>query len=189
MTAMTQRRGSRLILVAATISLIAACGSAASNAPANPSPTVPAATPTPLPTPMPTPTPTPAASSLPPLAVVRVDGRPTPGTLGSYTMDGSGSDTPWQPFGGLPGIEVAARASLVVAFADGAPIGGWVAQLAAADDPMGADLTGLGGVEQGLEAESVTIGPMPAGRWVLAVRLFRADGRGDGITYWAITAG
>lgn len=182
MTALTERRGARLILVVATISLIAACGSTASNAPANPSPTVPAATPTPLPTP------TPAASSLPPLAVVRVDGRPTPGTLGSYTLDGSGSDAPWQPFGGLPGIQVAAGTSLVVAFADGAPIGGWVAQLAAADDPMGANASGLGGVEQGLEAETVTTGPIPAGRWVLAVRLFRADGRGDGITYWAVTA-
>ncbi|MBI2777383.1 MAG: hypothetical protein HYX57_09035 [Chloroflexi bacterium] len=178
------RRGARLILVAATISLIAACGSTASNGPANASPTVPAATPTGVPSP----TAAPAASPLPPLAVVEIDGRATPGILGTYTLDGSGSDAPWQPFGGLPVIEVAAGAPLVVAFADGAPIGGWVAQLAAADDPTGANPSGFGGVDQGLDAASVTTGPMPAGRWVLAVRLFRVDGRGDGITYWAVTA-
>ena len=31
------------------------------------------------------------------------------------------------------------------------------------------------------------LGPIPLGQWVVSVRLFRADGRGDGTTYWAIT--
>lgn len=109
------------------------------------------------------------------------------GALGTYVMDGAGSDAPWLPFATIPSVEVRATDTLQLRFADGAAIGDISAEFAAAADTGGVRQQGVSGTNRAGDGSSVTVGPLPAGQWVLAVRLFRADGRGDGLTYWAVT--
>ena len=109
------------------------------------------------------------------------------GALGTYEMDGAASDAPWLPFTTVPGVEAGAADTLQIRFADGAVIGDVSAQFAAADDTRGAHLLGVPGAGRAADGSSVMVGPLPVGQWVLEARLFRADGRGDGLTFWAIT--
>jgi hypothetical protein len=136
----------------------------------------------------PTVTPTVTAAPAPgPVAEILTESGALPGSLGTYTLDGRGSDAPWLPFDGLPAVDAAAGGTLTVRFMDGVAIGDWSVLLAAAEDTTGAVTRGLDGVGQEPGGRAVTIGPLPPGRWVLMARLVRADGRGDGLTYWAIT--
>jgi hypothetical protein len=140
--------------------------------------------PTPVPTAAPTATSTPAT---PPLAeIVTADGS-IKGILGTYSIDGRGSDAPWLPFSSLPGVSVAAGELLTIRFVDGAEIGQWQVLLAPASDTGGLATRGVEGGVLGPLADVLTVGPLPAGSWVLQARLFRADERGDGLTYWAVT--
>lgn len=109
------------------------------------------------------------------------------GALGTYVMDGAGSDSPWLPFAAVPVVAAGAADTLQIRFADGAVIGEVSAEFAAADDTEGTHLQAVPGGALATDGSSVTVGPFPAGRWVLEARLFRADGRGDGLTFWAIT--
>ncbi len=109
------------------------------------------------------------------------------GALGTYVMDAAGSDAPWLPFTTVPAVEVGPVEMLQIRFADRAVIGDFSAEFATADDTRGAHVLGVPGGGRAVDGSSVTMGPLPAGQWVLEVRLFRADGRGDGLTFWAIT--
>jgi len=108
------------------------------------------------------------------------------GILGTFTLDGSGSDSPWLPFDVLPAVGVGASEVLTVRFVDRAAIGDVQVEIAAAADTTGSAPRGIDGAlgDVGL---SYSFGPLPAGRWVVAAHLFRADGRGNGLTFWAVT--
>ena len=122
-----------------------------------------------------------------PLAEIVTKSGRLAGALGTYTLDGRGSDAPWQPFDTLPALGVEGSRTLTLRFVDDVAIGDWSAVLATADDVTGTTPLGVDGGALAPDAASLLIGPLPPGRWVLAVRLFRADGRGDGLTYWAVT--
>lgn len=109
------------------------------------------------------------------------------GALGTYVMDGAGSDAPWLPFSTLPSLEVGAADRLQIQFADGAAIGDFWAAFAAAADTSGARAQVVPGTSRAADGSSVSVGPLPPGQWVLEARVFRDDGRGDGLTYWAVT--
>jgi hypothetical protein len=135
--------------------------------------------------PSPEASPTPGPIALPAAELVMPAGT-VAGALGSYVVDGRGSDSPWLPFDSLPRVDVAATPALTVGFVDGAQIGEWSAVIADAADTRGVKQRGIEGVTLEPGGDLLVAGPLPAGRWVLAVRLFRADGRGDGVTYWAL---
>ena len=109
------------------------------------------------------------------------------GALGTYVMDGADSDAPWLPFHAIPTVEVGAADTLQIRFADGAAIRDISTVFAAADDTSGAHPQGVRSGGRAADGSSVTVGPLPPGQWVLEARVFRADGRGDGLTYWAVT--
>jgi hypothetical protein len=159
--------------------------------PAVTAPTSTAATPTATPTPAPSATAaTPIATDAPPpQAEIVIAGSATPGDLGSYVIDDRGSDGPWLPFATLPAVHAAATEPLTVRFVDRVPIGEFDAVIAGAADTSGSSPQGVQAAATSGDAASLTVGPLPAGKWVLSVRLFRADGRGDGTTYWAVTVG
>jgi hypothetical protein len=111
------------------------------------------------------------------------------GILGSWTLDGRGSDAPWLPASALEPVHLDAGAPVTAAYGDGAAIGAWGAWIAGVDDPRGSAATWIGGRESTEPAvPSVTVGAVEAGVWVLAVRLDRADGRGDATFYWLLLA-
>ena len=109
------------------------------------------------------------------------------GALGTYDVDGLGSDTPWLPFSSLPAVVLTSTEIVTISFVGGFAIGQWSAVLAAADDTSGAASRVAPGGTLGPNATALTVGPLPAGRWVLQTRLIRLDGHGDGVTYWAVT--
>jgi hypothetical protein len=129
------------------------------------------------------------AVAVPPTAILHAGNAAVPGELGSYVFEGSGSDSPWLPFDSLSIVPVA-DAPLTVAFEDGTLVATWSAAIATADDVTGAATRGAGGRGAGAPPlAAVTIGAIPAGSWVLSVRLELADGRGDATYYWAIEVG
>ncbi|MBF8289228.1 MAG: hypothetical protein HW391_196 [Chloroflexi bacterium] len=148
--------------------------------------TVTPAAPTAVPLPTPSEEPTATPAPLPAAVLETVDGF-VAGTLGSYGIDGRGGDAPWLPFDSLPVVTLASGGIVVARLVDGVAIGQAIAVVAAQDDAAGLHLREVMVEMIGASADKVTIGPLPAGSWVLAVRLFRADGRGDGQTYWAVT--
>jgi hypothetical protein len=179
-------------LLAAMLSTVAGCGTAAapstSLAPVDPAPagtsvatsrTDPGTSPL-LPT---------AEPARPPAAVLIAADTEAPGALGSWTLDGQGSDSPWLPAAGLAEVTTGSG-RVTVRLADGVPIGAWSAQAAPATEPGGQIVTSLGGRDESEPAlDAVALGPLPPGRWVVAVRLDRADGRGDATFYWLVAAG
>jgi hypothetical protein len=109
------------------------------------------------------------------------------GVLGTWVLDGRGSDSPWLPWRAGAAVPVPPDVRVTIRLADGSPIGPWFVDLADEGDIAGLRPIRLGGREVGLPAlDSVQLEPLPAGRWVLAARLFRADGRGEGVTYWSL---
>ena len=184
----------RSIGILLTLIVVAGCAGTASPAPtgtataaAVPTPTATAST---TAASAPTATAAPAATDAPPpQAEIVIAGKATPGDLGSYVIDDRGSDGPWLPSATLPAVHAAATDALTVRFVDGVPIGEFVAVIAGAADTSGSSPRGVQAAATGGDAASLTVGPLPPGKWVLSVRLFRADGRGDGTTYWAVTVG
>lgn len=145
---------------------------------------------TPSPPPTEAPTPTPGQANPPPLlpiGVILTADATLAGELGSYSMDGSGADAPWLPAAGLPSLAIGPLDTLSVALIDGVPIGDSSALMAAPDDPAGLRTRAVPGARLSADRRLLRLGPVPPGRWVIGVRLLRADGRGDGTTYWAIT--
>lgn len=178
--------GTNVALLALVGMLAAAC--AAAGAPPTEPPSTPEPSATVVPTPMATAAHTPAPTAAPPpqAEIVTTDGS-VQGTLGTYSIDGRGSDAPWLPFSSLPGVSVAAGELLTIRFVDGVEIGQWQVLLAPASDTGGLATRDAEGGTLGPFADSLTVGPLPAGSWVLQARLIRADERGDGLTYWAVT--
>ena len=122
----------------------------------------------------------------PPAAVLLVDSAAAPGALGSWTLDGQGSDSPWLPAAALAEVAIG-PSPLFVRFADGVRIGAWTARAATASDVAGDMAGALGGREEAVPAlASLEFGPPPPGRWVISVRLDRSDGRGDATFYWLV---
>ena len=113
--------------------------------------------------------------------------RATPGDLGSYVIDDRGSDAPWLPFASLPAVRASARDALIVRFVDRVEIGDFLAVVAGAADTGGSSPLAVRAAPVAGDPASLRVGPLPPGKWVLSVRLFRADGRGDGTTYRAFT--
>jgi hypothetical protein len=109
--------------------------------------------------------------------------------LGAWTLDGQGSDSPWLPASAL--VEVAASSSSwSVRLGGGDQIGAWSARAAPASDVTGESAIGLGERDDAEPSlDEVTLGPLPPGRWVIAVRVDRADGRGDATFYWLVSVG
>jgi hypothetical protein len=123
-----------------------------------------------------------------PAAVLVTAGAEIPGTLGSWTLDGRGSDSPWLPASALPERAITTPAAIVVRFVGSAQIGAWLARAAPASDPEGGLGIGIGGRDEGAPPlNAVTLDPIRSGRWVVAVRLDRADGRGDATFYWLLS--
>ena len=111
----------------------------------------------------------------------------TLGMLGSWVLDGRGSDSPWLPWQAGAAVSVPPGVPISIRLADESPIGWWLVDLADEGDVTGLLAIRLGGREADLPPlGAVQLEPLPAGRWVLAARLFRADGRGDGVTYWSL---
>lgn len=177
---------------------VAGCGGAPEAVPLTVAPTAPNVTPSVAPTILPSPSPEPTLGPTPsevpeptlgplPEAAVHFAGGDVPGTLGTFTLVDTGSDAPWLPFDMLPAVTTPPDGTLAIGFVDGNQIGAWSARIATAEDRTGSDVTGIDGRLDGPPVDSVEVGPLPAGRWVLGVYLTRADGTGAGITYWAVT--
>lgn len=155
--------------------LAAGCGGSVSTATAPPS-----AEPTPSVAPT-------DAAPLRPVGVILTADATLAGELGSYTMDGAGADSPWLGAGGIPSLAIGPFDTISVALIDGVPIEDSTAVMAAADDARGSRTQAVPGAHLSADHRVLRLGPIPPGRWVVSVRLVRADGRGDGTTYWAIT--
>ena len=127
--------------------------------------------------------------ALPPAGVLlTAAGDEIPGILGSWTFENSGSDSPWLSARGLPGVRAVAGSRLRVRLAGGQPIGAWSARAAAATDTRGQRPIDMGAREVGEPPlDELTLEVLPPGRWVLAVRLELADGRGDVTCYWLVS--
>ena len=168
----------------------AAAGSAAGGDPeATPTATATLATagPTMSPSALPTVS-VPATGPTEPAAILQTgDGPPISGTLGSWAFEDAGSDTPWIPSTAMTPLDVAAGRVLAVTFADAAPVGAWQAAAAHVADHSGRAAWVVGGRDTSEPSmRTVVVGPLPVGDWVLSVRLFRADGRGDAAFYWSV---
>ena len=184
-----------VVVVLVAVGLVVGCSGTTASAPTAtfvatgvPGPTAiasPASTSTADPTPAPSAVT--ATEAPPPQAEITIAGSVTPGELGSYVIDDHGSDGPWLPFDTLPGFHVAPTETLIVRFVDGVAISDYLAVMAAAADSSGTAPRGVPARAADTASQSLVVGPLPLGTWVLSVRLFRADGRGDGTTYWAVT--
>ncbi|HEY8869147.1 MAG TPA: hypothetical protein VIM30_07120 [Candidatus Limnocylindrales bacterium] len=130
----------------------------------------------------------PEIPKLPPGALLILpDGRRVGGTRGSYEFGGSAADVPWLPTSALMPTALPADSPLSVGFNDGSAVGEWTASVAAAADAQGRDSSGVGGREASQPPlVQVQIGGIRQGNWVLAVRLFLADGSGDGTYFWSL---
>jgi hypothetical protein len=141
--------------------------------------------------PLATPDGTESAPPVLPAAVLAAPGVEAPGTVGSWTLDGSGSDSPWLSAAGLREIDIG-RGPVTVRLDGGRPIGSWLARAAPAADRTGETAVELGGRDDGQPAlDHVDLEQLPpaGGPWVIAMRLDRADGRGDATFYWLIIVG
>lgn len=173
-------RRSRVASAIALVVLLAGCAT-----PAGPSrDVVSPVAPTPNAATTPAPRPVPGE----PGASIRFgDAGPIDGTLGSWAIDGLGSDAPWLPALALTSIDIAGDAIASVAFDDGALIGSFAVSLATISDVRGEAAHRVAGREAIVPPlGAVTFGPVPRGAWVLAVQLVRADSRGEATFYWLI---
>ncbi len=187
-----RRIGRDVVLLTLVAVLAVACAAPAAQAPSPEPSSTPSTAPVPIATPGPTPVPTaaPTATSTPappPLAEIVTAEGGVAGVLGTYSIDGRGSDAPWLPFSSLPGVDIAAGEMVTIRFVDGVEIGQWQVVLAPESDTGGLATRGVDGGTPGPVADSLIVGPLPTGRWVLQAWLFRADERGNGLTYWAVT--
>lgn len=200
----------RLTSLLLAVLAVTGCGSAGASAPpigttrlvATGAPAVPTLPPTPMsqaPSPEPSPTGRPTASvapevtepvpgiSLPPLALLSVDGgEPMTGELGTYVYEGSGSDAPWLPAASLESVQVPSGATLELTLEDASAFVSWSAQVAAAEDVRGESKTGLGQSEGSTRMESAAFASPETGQWVLAARVFYPDDRGDAVFFWLL---
>lgn len=111
----------------------------------------------------------------------------TQGRLGGYTLDFQGSAAGWLPWKPSAVVAIPGGVPVTIRLGDAAPIGSWGAVIAPEADTTGDELTVVGEREaDDPPLDVVRLDSLPPGRWVLAVTLRRADGRGDGVTFWSV---
>jgi len=113
-------------------------------------------------------------------------GRAVPGILGAWTFDGAGSDGPWLPASALGAAQVTGAGGLELRLAGDVAISGWAVRAAPVDDPAAERAVNLGSRDDGPPVSAVAVASPGPGRWVLAVRVVLADGRGDATWYWLV---
>jgi hypothetical protein len=145
-------------------------GSAGPAVPSTASPAIP---------PEPAGTPPAAPGDEPPQAgLVRVDGEPVIGQLGTFLWRDGGSDSPWLP--GTPAtIDAAVRLEFGLSAA--VPVASWRARLgrAGVDDPSSARPIGEG-------TGAIGVAGPPPGRWTLELTVVFGEGLGDARYYWLL---
>lgn len=121
-----------------------------------------------------------AVAAVPPDAMLSVDGGdPVAGQLGSYTWNGSGSDSPWLP--GAP-ITVGAGERLTASLDPDVGVAEWSARRVATGTSDGAGAVGVG---EGVAPVSFAA-PGP-GRWSVQVTVGFAGELGSATYYWDVT--
>lgn len=115
-----------------------------------------------------------------PVAWLIAEGDRDPGAIGGYVFGTSSSSAPWLPATALRRVTVAAGTTLAVELDDRATIASWGARYAAAADPTGDRLTGLGEAT----GPPIEFAAPPTGDWVVSVVITYGGGRGDGAYYW-----
>jgi hypothetical protein len=102
------------------------------------------------------------------------------GSLGSFTWDGGGSDSPWLP--GAP-IAVGAGEQLTLTMADGVPVKDWAAKRVPAGTTGGSGAIALGA---GAASPMTFTAPAP-GDWSVQLVVTFGDDLGSAAYYWAVT--
>ncbi len=189
----TEHRGVPRVAIVVTAAILAAALAAilAAGCSTTRDRTGPPAGRTPIPTgASPTATPTavdPSPVEPPPAWLVLPDGQRVSGKLGSWTLDGAGSEAPWLPASALATISVQPGTAVVIEPGGGLGIGAWRADLATAVDPTGAEARWLAGRETDEPPlGQIELPPLPAGSWVVRATLGLAGGRGDAAYSWAV---
>ena len=129
------------------------------------------------------PRPSPTAASVPPAAVLTLGRSRHEGELGTYVYQGAGADAPWLPSRALDRVPAKRGAPMVFSLEQGAVVA-WSIRFAPAGDAQGAAARRHGERDAGSPARAIRIPSLPAGRWVLEVRVVYADEAGDGAYYW-----
>ena len=124
-------------------------------------------------------TPATSVSAEPPPASLAVEGGdPVTGTLGSFTWNNGGSDSPW-----VPGarIHVGAGERLTVTVAGAVGVAEWTARRVPAGSTDGANAVGLGD-----GTGPITFQAPPPGTWSAQITVRFAGGLGSATYYWRL---
>ncbi len=121
---------------------------------------------------------TPATAEPPPASLAAEGGDPVTGTLGSFTWNNGGSDSPW-----VPGarIHVGAGELLTVTVAGAVGVAKWTAQRVPAGATDGAGAVGLG---EG--TGTITFQAPPPGAWSAQITVRFAGDLGSAVYYWRL---
>ena len=121
---------------------------------------------------------TPVTAEPPPASLAAEGGDPVTGTLGSFTWNNGGSDSPW-----VPGarIHVGAGELLTVTVAGAVGVAKWTAQRVPAGATDGAGAVGLG---EG--TGTITFQAPPPGAWSAQITVRFAGDLGSAVYYWRL---
>ena len=184
-------RSTSLVLVTLFVALLAAACSSAGGPPSPvlasgaPSGSIATSTLSPAPSLGPSPTAsvaatpaTPATAEPPPASLAAEGGDPVTGTLGSFTWNNGGSDSPW-----VPGarIHVGAGELLTGTVAGAVGVANWTARRVPAGATDGAGAVGLGD-----GTGPITFQAPPPGTWSAQVSVWFADDLGSATYYWRL---
>jgi hypothetical protein len=105
--------------------------------------------------------------------------------VGSYTIDGFGSDSPWLPASSLERIvSVDVGSELRIRLDGDPPIEQWSVSAARAEDTHADSLIGLGDGDAAPQGGAVVVRAPPAGDWVVMASVRFAGG--SGAYYWHV---
>ena len=121
---------------------------------------------------------TPVTAEPPPASLAAEGGDPVTGTLGSFTWNNGGSDSPW-----VPGarIRVGAGERLTVTVAGTVGVAEWTARRVPAGATDGTNAVGLGD-----GTGTITFQAPPPGTWSAQITVRFADGLGSATYYWRL---
>ncbi len=121
---------------------------------------------------------TPVTAEPPPASLAAEGGDPVTGTLGSFTWNNGGSDSPW-----VPGarIHVGAGELLTVTVAGAVGVAEWTARRVPAGSTDGAGAVGLGD-----GTGTITFQAPPPGAWSAQVTVWFTDDLGSATYYWRL---
>ena len=121
---------------------------------------------------------TPATAEPPTASLAAEGGDPVTGTLGSFTWNNGGSDSPW-----VPGarIHVGAGERLTVTVGGAVGVARWTARRVPAGATDGAGAVGLGD-----GTGTITFQAPPPGTWSAQVAVWFADDLGSATYYWRL---